>query len=744
MATETREEPVKKAWRWPSVSLATQVLLALALGVLAGLFLGELAAPLNVIGIAFIRLLQITVIPYIVVALITGLGRLDYADVKELAVKGGSVLLLLWATGIVLVLLMPLSFPDWPTRSFFQKSSIETADAPDFLELYIPANPFFSLANTIVPAVVVFSIMIGLALTGVKNKQVIIEPLLALGETLTKVTGFVAKLAPIGVFALIASAAGTMSFADLARLQVYVAIMVMTALILGLWLLPGLIAAVTPLRHFDILRQLRTPLITAFATGSPLVVLPMLAELCKELVGEARRHTAVAEDEEEAQSSVDFLIPTFYSFPTVGNVLPLGFVLFAGWFIGSPVSVEHYPSVIFAGVASMFGGANVAIPFVLSLAELPRDLFQVFLSLNVIGSRFATFLSAMHYAVIALVGTYALQNMTRIRLWPLLRVVAVGAILVAAMLIGIRAFYTYVVVVPYTKDEALRGLQLLRGQEQAVVHREEVPARPSVAGIPAPRSFSEIRESGFLRACYLPGNYPVSFFNTAGDLVGFDIEMAHRFAVRLSLGLEFLPLERLSAAPERLDAGYCDVLFNSLALDLNRTEAAAHTLPFDTGTIAFIVPDHLRDDFSTWEAVRQRGEITVAISAFQTLPPDVWTLLPEASVVRLSSLEEQTRYFESGGEGAEAFLDTAEEGAAWPILYPHFTVVVPRPVMQVPIVYVLARDNPSLSQAMNEWLLLEQRTGGIDKLYEYWIQGKTDQLRPPRWSVIRDVLGWVD
>ena len=104
------------------------------------------------------------------------LGRLDYAEVRELAVKGGSVLLLLWAVAILLVLLAVL--PDWPTRS--SEELIETADALDFLELY---EPFFSLANTIVPAVVVFSTAIGLALTGVKNKQVIIEPLLALGET---------------------------------------------------------------------------------------------------------------------------------------------------------------------------------------------------------------------------------------------------------------------------------------------------------------------------------------------------------------------------------------------------------------------------------------------------------------------------------------------------------------------------------------------------------------------------------
>ncbi len=742
MTTATHEETPEKARKGPRIALATQVLLALVLGAVTGLFLGEIVAPLKVVGDAFIRLLQITVIPYIVVALITGIGRLDYAQVKSLAVKGGSILLLLWAIGITLVLILPLSFPDWPSRSLFQKSSIETAAAPDFLQLYIPSNPFFSLANAIVPAVVVFSIMIGLALTGAKNKEVLIEPLLLLGETLSTITSFVGKLSPIGVFALIANAAGTMSFGDLARLQVYVVMLVLMLLVLGLWLLPGLVACVTPLRYREILTSLRTPLVTAFATGSSLIVLPMLAEICKKLVTEAHWYPPSEEDEAETMSSVDVLIPTFYSFPTVGNVMSLGFILFAGWYIGSSVAVEAYPSIILAGIASLFGGTPLAIPFVLGLAELPRDLFQVFLSVDVIISRFGTFVSAMHYATIALIGTFALECEVRIRLWLLLRVLVIGVVLAAGALIGIRAFYTHVVVVPYTKDELLKGLQNLRSPQEAVVHRDAPTPAPGTE-TPRPRTLGEIRDSGTLRVCYVDGNYPLSFFNAEGELVGFDIEMAHRFAERLSLSLEFVPLKRLSDGPERLDSGYCDAVFNSLALDLNRTDTAAQTDPFNTITVAFIVPDHRRNDFRTWRAIRAQGAIIIVTSAFQSLPQEIWTRIPQASVVPASSFVEQARHFETAETGASAFVDAAEEGAAWTVLYPRFTVVVPRPVIQLPTVYVVARDNPSLLRAMNEWLLIEKGTGGIDEFYDYWVEGKTRQVQPTRWSVIRDVLGWV-
>ena len=40
--------------------------------------------------------------------------------------------------------------------------------------------------------------------------------------------------------------------------------------------------------------------------------------------------------------------------------------------------------------------------------------------------------------------------------------------------------------------------------------------------------------------------------------------------------------------------------------------------------------------------------------------------------------------------------------------------------------------------------LIEKQSGGIDELYDYWIEGKTQGVRPLPCSVIRDLLGWVD
>ncbi len=59
------------------MSLSTKVLIGMGLGILAGIFFGEEVAFLKMPGDAFILLLQMTVLPYIMVSLITGLGGLS-------------------------------------------------------------------------------------------------------------------------------------------------------------------------------------------------------------------------------------------------------------------------------------------------------------------------------------------------------------------------------------------------------------------------------------------------------------------------------------------------------------------------------------------------------------------------------------------------------------------------------------------------------------------------------------------
>ena len=72
----------------------------------------------------------------------------------------------------------------------------------------------------------------------------------------------------------------------------------------------------------------RDILITAFATGSALIVLPQLIERSQELLRQSALSTP------ETERTVEVIIPAFTSFPKSGTLFPMSFVLFAGWFAG--------------------------------------------------------------------------------------------------------------------------------------------------------------------------------------------------------------------------------------------------------------------------------------------------------------------------------------------------------------------------------------------------------------------------
>ena len=73
-------------------SLSTQILIGLTLGMLTGLFFGEKASALAIVGRAYIGLIQMSILPYMVVSLMLGIGSLSYDRAGKLAVTGGATI----------------------------------------------------------------------------------------------------------------------------------------------------------------------------------------------------------------------------------------------------------------------------------------------------------------------------------------------------------------------------------------------------------------------------------------------------------------------------------------------------------------------------------------------------------------------------------------------------------------------------------------------------------------------------
>src|SRR5262245_18489761 len=518
--------PTTRIWRF---TLCTQVVLALVLGALVGLVCGEQTTFLKDVGKAFILLLQMTVLPYIILSLITGLGHLHYQQVKVLALRVGTLLVLSWGLAFVVILVMPLAFPTWQSASFFSTSLIEKHEDLDLFTPFIPSNPFHSLSNNTVPAVVVFSVAVGIALIGIEHKRSLLEALDTLNRAMSRSTQFVSQLTLLGVFALVASAAGTMSFEDLARLQVYLVLYSVMAVVLTFWIFPVLMTSLTPLTYRQVVGQARDVLVTAFATGSALVVLPLLIERSKELL----RQSALNTDETEA--TVEVIIPAFTSFPKSGTLFPMSFVLFAGWFAGTPVAVAHYPMFLFLGLVCFFGSVNVALPLLLDTLRIPSDLFQLYLATAIVTNRFSVLLTTMNNLALSLLGACAVAGLLTTRWGRLVQNGVLTLVLLALSVGGARAFFASTVDTTYRKDKIIEGMQLLRNPGSATVHKSAPPAAP----LPEAQQsrLAWIQTQKLLRVGYLPDNLPFAFFNGKGDLVGFDIEMAHGLARDLGVQL---------------------------------------------------------------------------------------------------------------------------------------------------------------------------------------------------------------
>ena len=717
------------------MSLSTKVLIGLGLGILSGIFFGEAVAFLKVVGDAFIQLLQMTVLPYVMVSLIVGLGGLSYQEAASLGRKCAVLLLLLWTLGLMMVLVMPLAFPKWETASFFSTSLIEQRPAFNFLGLYIPANPFYSLSNNVVPAVVVFSFALGVALIGLKDKEVLLQSLSSLLQALSRITTFlIDRLAPVGVFAIIASATGTMRFGELERLQVYMVAYMVASLLLTFWILPALVISLTPFKYKDLVGPARAALITAFATGNIFVVLPVLAERSKALL------KGLETEPGESDSTVDVIISTSFSFPNLGKILTLGFVLFAGWLADSAVPVSEFPTFALTGLFTFFGDPTVAIPFLLDFLRIPADTYRFFLVVdNLVGARFGTLLAAMYTMVLAVLGACAVKGVLKVRWLGLLRFAALTVVLTIGAIGATRLFFERVIGHEYQESKLFMAMDLSREQPPAKVYQSSLPV-PSRHNLRTSR-LQEISQRGYLRVGYFPDSLPFVYENQAGKLVGFDVEMAYKLAQDMNVTPELVLIDRAQAAA-MLNAGYVDIIMSGLAVTVERAEEMAFSVPYTNQTLAFIVKDYRREDFSSREKVKGLKHLRLGVPNVPYYIAKIREYLPQAEVVVLDSPAE---FFTRKEDDLDAFVYSAEAGSAWTLIYPAYSVAVPHPdVRAVPLAYAVARGDSELVDFVNTWIELKKKDQTIEGLYNYWILGKNPAAREPRWSVIRNVLHWVE
>ena len=406
------------------MTFSRQILTGLALGILTGVFFGERAAALKWAADGFVKLLQMMVLPYITVSIIASLGSLQPSELRTLGLRAAAVIGGLWLLALAFAFLIPLTFPSVQNASFFSTSLVERRPAFNFIDLYIPSNPFNSLANNVVPAVVLFSAHSGRRPGRCRSPGAPARRPAVARDAISAATRFVTRLTPYGLFAIAANAAGTLGLEQLSRLQIYLVAYVAVALLVSLWVLPGLVAVLTPIRARDILGESHDSLITAFIAGDLFIVLPGLMQASRTLLGR------LSPGDEEPGRLTEVIVPASFNFPHTGKLLSLSFILFAGWFADAPVPLSDYPQLALAGLVTFFGSLNAAVPFLLDLFRIPADTFQLFLATGVINSRVGSLVAAVHTLTVALLVACAVTGHLRWRRGPLLSYAGITAVLI--------------------------------------------------------------------------------------------------------------------------------------------------------------------------------------------------------------------------------------------------------------------------------------------------------------------------
>ena len=705
------------------------ILIGLALGIVTGLFFGEKVAFLQWPARAFVELLQVTVLPYIVCSMIVGIGENTGSNARQLAAKGGLILVVTWILSLAIVFAVPLALPPEKGGVFFSAAPSREASI-DWLDLYIPANPFRSLANNTVPAVVIFSILVGIALTDLKGKEKLLEPLKAFSKVLGRVASLMVRLTPFGIFAISGHAAGTLRLDEFARLQAFLLIYIGLSLILAFWLLPGLVSLITSIPHKRMISLSMDAVLTAFVTSNVFVVLPLIAERSKQLISE------LSTKSESQDDSIDVLIPASFNFPHSGKILSMSFILFAGWFAGTPVSKLHYPILGGAGFLSFFGSLNTAIPFLLNLLRIPADLFQMFLVSGIINSQFGSAAAVMHTMTVAVIGAFLMSRPLRLHMAKLLRFAMITALIVGGFLVGSRVLLSNLLPAPgennmfYYDQLKLSGVWGELSDEAKI--DDEMPDLPADGAIRGER-LNQILKRKLLRVGYTDDALPWSFRNSRGELVGFDIDMAHALAVLLEVHLELVPITRANMG-QMLNSGMCDIVMSGIRATPLRAKTMQFSEPYVEEASAFLVLDHMRDSFQSVESIQKLKGVRIAVLNITAWMQRLEHVFPQAKLTPIDSIE----VFLNDRSGRfDATYTGWERAAALSMIHPKYSPVVPEPGMgSTPLAYAVPKYEEDLLTYVNTWIAGRRASGLMKERLDYWVNGKgAGSVREPRWSI---------
>ncbi len=355
------------------IPLIWQIGIGFVLGIAAGAMLGEKIQWVEPVGRIFIVLLQMLIVPLVFSSLVVGAASIgDPRDLGRIGIKTVVLYLLTTAIAITIGLLLGnVLQPGVGMAIGGGAAEFKAPAAPDIKSVILglfPSNALRAAVEGNMLQIIVFALFLGVAavFAGEKGKP-LVNFFDSLAETMYKLTGMVMKIAPYGVFALIAVTVSKYGVSVLAPFAKVILAVYAGCIIHVLLVYSGLISIFVRKSPFWFLRGIREAALTAFVTRSSAATLPITMRNTQENLGVSEKVSS-------------FVLPLGATINMDGTALYQGVcALFVAQAYGLSLGMGAQLSIILTatlasiGTAGVPGAGLIMLTLVLTAVGLPVE-----------------------------------------------------------------------------------------------------------------------------------------------------------------------------------------------------------------------------------------------------------------------------------------------------------------------------------------------------------------------------------
>lgn len=350
------------------LALHTQIFIGMIAGVLFGIFFPAHVHWVTPVGKIFIQLLKLLVVPLIFLSVIDGFNKVGSA--KKLSELGLKTTIFYLTTNFLAVftslVLVNLIRPGDGVKIFGSEAPAHAAGINTMN--FIPSNIVQSFAQADTLQVVFLAILFGSAMVALKDQI----PHLKAGfaeatEVLLTLTGAFVKLAPIGVFGLLAGMVHAIDWPTFIGIGKFAAVIITGLIIHGCVTLPVFFKIFSDRPLLPFVKMMEPALLTSFSTSSSSATLPVTME-CIEKKAKISKEVA------------GFVLPIGATLNMDGTAIyEAAACLFVAQAVGLDLSLSQQLIVFFMSALAAIGAASipsaglVTLALVLSAVGLPLD-----------------------------------------------------------------------------------------------------------------------------------------------------------------------------------------------------------------------------------------------------------------------------------------------------------------------------------------------------------------------------------